>query len=64
MRCNYRKTLSRIILAAAGSVTIVGCSTGNGFVMNSSGQNYYQQGNLPAAAAEFEQAVRTDPTNP
>lgn len=64
MRCNYRKTFARIILAAAGSATIVGCSTGNGFVMNSSGQNHYQQGNLPAAAAEFEQAVQTDPTNP
>lgn len=32
--------------------------------MNSSGQNYYEQGNYVAAASEFQQAMMSNPSNP
>ena len=41
-----------------------GCYSMNGYVMNSSGQAFYKQGNYAMAAAEFEKAVASDPTNP
>jgi Tfp pilus assembly protein PilF len=41
-----------------------GCAQMNGYVMNRSGQTYYEQGNYAAAAAEFKQALASDPTNP
>ncbi len=41
-----------------------GCYSMNGYVMNSSGQAFYKQGNYAMAAAEFEKAVASAPTNP
>ena len=35
----------------------------NGYVMNASGQGYYQQGNYALAAQEFQNAVQSSPTN-
>ncbi|MEO1995663.1 MAG: tetratricopeptide repeat protein [Planctomycetaceae bacterium] len=43
---------------------ITGCYSMNGYMMNSSGQAYYQQGNYAMAAAEFKKAVASVPSNP
>lgn len=43
---------------------VSGCQSMSGYVMNSSGQNYYQQGNYQAAASEFQQAMMAEPRNP
>lgn len=43
---------------------ISGCYSLNGYIMNSSGQTFYRQGNYAMAAAEFEKAVASEPSNP
>jgi Tfp pilus assembly protein PilF len=64
MRCEFLQSLARLLAGVAAAATFSGCQTSSGFVTNSSGQNYYEQGNYAAAASEFQQAVMTDPTNP
>ena len=43
---------------------ISGCTSMNGYMMNSSGQAFYEKGNYAMAAAEFEKAVASTPSNP
>lgn len=64
MRSSRLRKLAKTLAVLAGTTAICGCYSMNGFVMNSSGQNYYEQGNYPAAAAEFQQAMMNNPTNP
>ncbi len=64
MRCNTLRKLTRLLVTLVGTAALSGCHSMNGFVMNSSGQSYYEQGNYPAAASEFQQAMLSDPTNP
>lgn len=48
----------------SGVLTISGCYSLNGYVMNASGQSYYSQGNYSLAAQEFQTALQSSPTNP
>lgn len=64
MRCTTLRDYVRPLLLAASSVLISGCGSMNGYVLNSSGQAYYEQGNYMAAANEFHKAAMTDPANP
>ncbi|MCA9058633.1 MAG: tetratricopeptide repeat protein, partial [Planctomycetaceae bacterium] len=64
MRCNWLRKFTASALLAAGLSSVTGCYSVNGYVMNRSGQAYYEQGNYQAAATEFQQAVMSDPYNP
>ncbi|MCA9035194.1 MAG: tetratricopeptide repeat protein [Planctomycetaceae bacterium] len=64
MRLHVLRKLTRQMAILLGSVTFAGCYSMNGYVVNSSGQSYYEQGNYQAAASEFQQALYNDPTNP
>ncbi len=64
MRCTrLRKMVGRLAVLATATA-ISGCTSMNGYVSNASGQGYYEQGNYAAAAAEFEQAMMAEPSNP
>ncbi|MCH2201616.1 MAG: tetratricopeptide repeat protein [Fuerstiella sp.] len=63
MRCS----LAQFAICFVGFVVlsaVTGCRSMNGYVMNSSGQAFYEQGNYAMAAAEFEKAVASAPHNP
>lgn len=64
MRCDLLKKMAKLFAAVAAASTTSGCFSSSGYVMNSSGQNYYQQGNYQAAASEFERAMINNPSNP
>lgn len=40
-----------------------GCQSTSGYVMNASGQTYYDQGNYAMAAQEFQRAIAANPLN-
>lgn len=52
------------LFALAAITAATGCTTMNGYTMNSSGMSYYEQGNYVAAANEFQQAAMANPANP
>jgi len=52
------------VLSTAALFSLCGCTRMTGFVMNESGQAFYQRGNYTMAAREFHKAVVEDPTNP
>ena len=62
--------LYRIGLVVTGLIwicfasTLCGCNAANGWVMNRSGQAYYNRGNYTAARYEFERALMDNPRNP
>ena len=64
MRSNVLRKLARQMAFIASTTAFAGCYSMNGYVVNSSGQSYYEQGNYQAAAAEFQQALINDPGNP
>ena len=64
MRSNVLRKLARRMAFIASTTAFAGCYSMNGYVVNSSGQSYYEQGNYQAAAAEFQQALINDPGNP
>jgi tetratricopeptide (TPR) repeat protein len=52
-------------LSAFGCLVFLsGCHSMNGYVMNASGQGYYEQGNYAMAAQEFQTALASSPKNP
>ena len=62
MRCS----LAQFAICFVGFVVlsaVTGCRSMNGYVMNSSGQAFYEKGNYAMAAAEFEKAVASAPHN-
>ncbi len=44
--------------------TLCGCNSASGWVMNRSGQSYYDRGDYTAARFEFERALMDSPQNP
>lgn len=46
------------------AISATGCHTMGGYAANSSGMSYYKEGNYTAAAGEFQQAMRANPSNP
>ena len=53
-----------VCICAAGLVaSLTGCTTSQGFMMNASGQSFYNQGNYAQAAQEFQRASFADPYN-
>lgn len=64
MRCTKLRELMCPLLFIAGSALFPGCQSMNGYVLNSSGQAYYEQGNYVAAANEFHKAAMAEPANP
>ena len=64
MRLNVLRKLARHVAFVASATALSGCYSMNGYVVNSSGQSYYEQGNYQAAASEFQQALLNEPTNP
>ncbi|MBL8817963.1 MAG: tetratricopeptide repeat protein [Planctomyces sp.] len=64
MRCTKLRELMCPLLLIAGSALFPGCQSMNGYVLNSSGQAYYEQGNYVAAANEFHKAAMAEPANP
>lgn len=62
-----RRSLAQFTTCVVGlavMTSITGCYSMNGYMMNSSGQAYYERGNYAMAAAEFEKAVASAPSNP
>ncbi|MEZ6063312.1 MAG: tetratricopeptide repeat protein [Planctomycetaceae bacterium] len=64
MRCNGLRISAIRLTMCVGLSLLSGCYSMNGYVMNASGKSYYDQGNYAAAAAEFQNAVASDPANP
>lgn len=53
-----------MLLTSILLVNLCGCSRFSGFVMNESGQKFYQRGNYAMARHEFRKAVMDRPRNP
>lgn len=52
------------VLCFGFTILLCGCNLTNGYVMNESGQAYFQRGNYTMARHEFQRAVADDPFNP
>jgi len=63
MRCRPA-SLSGCLAGLTILTLFSGCYSMNGYMMNSSGQALYNQGNYSMAAAEFQKAVASAPNNP
>ena len=63
MRCKWFRKLAGVT-TCSGLLAISGCYNMNGYVMNASGQGYYEQGNYAMAAQEFQTALANNPHNP
>ncbi len=63
MRCNWFRKLAGVS-TCSGLLAISGCYNMNGYVMNASGQGYYEQGNYAMAAQEFQNALSSNPHSP
>ncbi len=63
MRCNWFRKIAGVT-TCSGLLAISGCYNMNGYVMNASGQGYYEQGNYAMAAKEFQTALANNPHSP
>ncbi|MEZ6128870.1 MAG: tetratricopeptide repeat protein [Planctomycetaceae bacterium] len=50
--------------ACSGLMFLSGCYNMNGYMLNASGQGYYEQGNYAMAAQEFQTALQSNPRSP
>jgi Tfp pilus assembly protein PilF len=64
MRCEWKHILVTRSVLLLCPLLLTGCHSMNGYVMNASGQGYYDKGNYSMAAKEFQQAIASDPGNP
>ncbi len=63
MRFHWLRRVSGFTVCT-GLFAITGCYNMNGYVLNASGQSYYERGNYAMAAEEFQTAVANNPRNP
>jgi tetratricopeptide (TPR) repeat protein len=63
MRYNWLRRITGFTVCT-GLFAITGCYNMNGYVLNASGQSYYERGNYAQAAQEFQTALANNPRNP
>ena len=61
--CSLLSRSSVGIVVCLPILMLTGCYSMNGYVMNASGQGYYEQGNYAMAAREFQTALASNPHN-
>lgn len=63
MCCTELRRIAQFAVSVA-MVTVSGCYSMNGYMMNASGLGYYDNGNYAMASQEFQAAVASNPRNP